>query len=403
MEINENKKSRPSLTKSLDTRYKMIIPAEVEAKIKYICKNIWDTEWSGILFYSYSGNFEDKSLTIRCKDIFIMDIGTEGSTEFDMTPDVISYMTDNDLLDYQVGLIHSHHSMSTFFSGVDTNTLLEEGIDRAHFVSLIVNNKGSYTAGITRRVTATYNIKEVLSYPTFGNKEVDSSKDYTEDGEKVEWFELDITIEGEPQEKDLDDRIKSIKDSKKDKKYSYNWGGNQNSIKNSNWNIKQPSLFDYDNSNKNSSALSNKSLSKLDNKKNNKFNKEELDEDLQLAYDIGFDKDVIKSLTFQLITGSIVLPKESKLDVDKWMKTMESIFDKRFGNTDEGFDDFKEWANGYIEFICYNAKDKNLEDSGLLEDEIASVCANSLMDSLVELPSNKYINEYIDILSTFII
>ena len=73
------------------------------------------------------------------------------------------------------------------------------------------------------------------------------------------------------------------------------------------------------------------------------------------------------------------------------------------GNTDEGFDDFKEWANGYIEFICYNAKDKNLEDSGLLEDEIASVCANSLMDSLVELPSNKYINEYIDILSTFII
>ena len=46
--------------------------------------------------------------------------------------------------------------------------------------------------------------------------------------------------------------------------------------------------------------------------------------------DIGFDKDVIKSLTFQLITGSIVLPKESKLDVDKWMKTMESIFDKRF-------------------------------------------------------------------------
>ena len=94
----------------------------------------------------------------------------------------------------------------------------------------------------------------------------------------------------------------------------------------------------------------------------------------------GFDKDVIKSLTFQLITGSIVLPKESKLDVDKWMKTMESIFDKRFGNTDEGFDDFKEWANGYIEFICYNAKDKNLEDSGLLEDEIASVCANSLMD-----------------------
>ena len=102
MEINENKKSRPSLTKSLDTRYKMIIPAEVESKIKYICKNIWDTEWSGILFYSYSGNFEDKSLTIKCKDIFIMDIGTEGSTEFDMTPDDIkNYYSNGNEFSYQ--------------------------------------------------------------------------------------------------------------------------------------------------------------------------------------------------------------------------------------------------------------------------------------------------------------
>ena len=36
-----------------------------------------------------------------------MDIGTAAYTEFDMSPDVISYMADNpELLDCQMGLIH---------------------------------------------------------------------------------------------------------------------------------------------------------------------------------------------------------------------------------------------------------------------------------------------------------
>ena len=50
---------------------------------------------------------EEENLVITCKDIYVMDIGTSAYTEFDMSPDVISYMTDNtDLLDCQMGLIH---------------------------------------------------------------------------------------------------------------------------------------------------------------------------------------------------------------------------------------------------------------------------------------------------------
>lgn len=82
-----------------------------------------------------------------------MDIGTQAYTEFDMNPDVIAYMCENpELLDCQMGLIHSHNNMSTFFSETDTATLKEEGRDRNNFVSLIVNNAGTYTAAITRRV-----------------------------------------------------------------------------------------------------------------------------------------------------------------------------------------------------------------------------------------------------------
>ena len=70
-----------------------------------------------------------------------------------MSPDVVSYMANNsELLDCQMGLIHSHNNMSTFFSGTDIRTLEEEGLDRNHFVSLIVNNQGSYTAAITRKL-----------------------------------------------------------------------------------------------------------------------------------------------------------------------------------------------------------------------------------------------------------
>lgn len=86
--------------------YKIKIPSDVENKIIYLCNKISQIEWSGILFYSYSGSFEDGSLEIVCKDIYLMDIGISTYTDFFMSPEVMSYMVDNDLLDCQLGLIH---------------------------------------------------------------------------------------------------------------------------------------------------------------------------------------------------------------------------------------------------------------------------------------------------------
>lgn len=92
--------------------YKLYIPAEVEKKIKYICGQISTIEWSGTLFYTTEGTFEDNNLVIKCVDLFVMDIGTAAYTEFDMSPDVLSYMMEHDLLDCHMGLIHSHNSMA---------------------------------------------------------------------------------------------------------------------------------------------------------------------------------------------------------------------------------------------------------------------------------------------------
>lgn len=87
--------------------YKIIIPDNVERLIRFLCERVWDTEWSGVLFYTPSGQFEDGSLEIRCVDILPMDVGSATYTEFDMSPDVISYMAQNpELLDCKMGLIH---------------------------------------------------------------------------------------------------------------------------------------------------------------------------------------------------------------------------------------------------------------------------------------------------------
>lgn len=107
-----NTKEKIALVKK-STTYKIVIPAKVERLIRFLCERVWDTEWSGVLFYNPVGNFEDGSLEIHCVDILPMDIGTTTYTEFDMSPDVISYMAQNpELLDCKMGLIHSHNNMS---------------------------------------------------------------------------------------------------------------------------------------------------------------------------------------------------------------------------------------------------------------------------------------------------
>ena len=184
--------------KSGTYNYKLIIPAEVERKIRFACQKVWSTEWSGTLFFTHEGSFENNDLVIRCVDIYIMDIGTQAYTEFDMNPDVIAYMCENpELLDCQMGLIHSHNNMSTFFSGTDTATLREEGIDRNKLcIPYCELMSGTYTAAITRRVKSKQ-VKESVSYEFFGDGEKHDTKEYVSSADEIEWFYLKIEKEGE--------------------------------------------------------------------------------------------------------------------------------------------------------------------------------------------------------------
>ena len=400
--------------KKSDT-FKLIIPEEVEKKIRYICQQIWKDEWSGTLFYKPEGKFEDGTLAIRCVDIYVMDIGTAAYTEFDMSPDVISYMTDNpELLDCQMGLIHSHNNMSTFFSGTDTATLKEEGIDRNHFVSLIVNNEGTYTAAITRKVKATKTITENFSYPTFEDEEVTDTKTYTVESEELEWFYLKIEFERneDPFREELKARLEEIKKTKAEKakqllpkQSAYtngygNWEGGK---------PQQGTLFPEVGKKVTQSYISqvgpaNKIVKESENELpfDTDYIDNKISNEIPYGY-IGFDEKTIKSLVLQLITGSIIIPNESKIDVKKWAQGMVPLYERRFGKGDKGMKLFKAWAEGYVEFLCWFSEDDSLVDMGLDDDELVALCAHDIIEELTKLPMNTYIKAYIDILEEYLI
>ena len=388
--------------KSGTYNYKLIIPAEVERKIRFACQKVWSTEWSGTLFFTHEGSFENNDLVIRCVDIYIMDIGTQAYTEFDMNPDVIAYMCENpELLDCQMGLIHSHNNMSTFFSGTDTATLKEEGRDRNNFVSLIVNNAGTYTAAITRRVKRYSQIKDMLVYEFFGDGEKQDTKEYTQDGiEEIEWFYLKIEKEGENYSfPDMDARLEEIKQAKAEKAKKAQTptyqGGYKPVIANSYGTKAGPANLVKKEANK-PKVVQPTLFDDIDDLP--------FEEEYDIPYgQVSFDKVTLKFLVLQLITGSIIISNDSKIDITKWAKSMPALYEKRFGKGEEGMKNFKMWADTYTEYLTWYVTDEKLEELGYDEIEICAICAHDMIEELTKLPENDYIKGYIDALQKYLI
>ena len=398
-EVKQSTKVTSLVQKSGTYNYRLVIPAEVERKIRFACQKVWSTEWSGTLFFTHEGSFENNDLVIKCVDIYIMDIGTQTYTEFDMNPDVITYMTEHpELLDCQMGLIHSHNNMSTFFSGTDTATLKEEGMDRNNFVSLIVNNEGTYTAAITRRIKSKQ-VMESVSYEFFGNGEKQDTKEYVSDTDEIEWFYLKIEKEGENYSfPDMAARLEEIKQAKAEKAKKVQTPAYQGGYK--------PVIANSYGTKAGSANLVKKESDKPKVTQLNLFdNIDDLsfEDEYDIPYgQVAFDKATIKSLVLQLITGSIIISNDSKIDISKWAKSMPALYEKRFGKDKVGMDNFKMWAETYTDYLTWYITDEKLEGLGFDETEICAICAHDMIEELTKLPENDYIKGYIDALQKYL-
>ena len=371
--------------------YKINIPLYVEKKIRVLCREIHNIEWSGILFYKVRGSFEDGTLEIDCVDIYQMDEGSTGYTEFDMSADVMNYMVEHPELiseDVFQGLIHSHNNMATFFSGTDTGTLLSEGSDVNHFVSLIVNNAGVYTAGITRRVSIVQKVSEDYTYPSWKDSERSGNREFTATKTYVQWFNLEVNKEDtvKEDESEILNRIKEVRKIKAAKPKYVKLGS-------------EDLPYPTPPTPKNTAAAQAK---KEDNSKSkvvtpSLFDKE--DDEFDVNYNLyHFSDATVTSIVKQLITLSLVLPNSDALDAKEWAKNMDEIFDARFK------DDVVEFESVAINIVDYllNFTEEEEAYNFLLPREAVAVLANDVKEALSELPENKYINSLMSICDDYI-
>lgn len=394
--------------------FKIVIPAEVEKKIRFLCKNIWDVEWSGVLFYKVEGAFEDKSLTIRCVDLFQMDIGTSAYTEFNVSPDMATYMVDHpELLEegiYQ-GLIHSHNNMATFFSGTDTATLSAEGNDMAHFVSLIVNNAGKYTAGVTRKYKCVQTVSEKYTYPTWNGEVREGVETFDIEEEKLEWFNLDIVFEDATDdfETEMMERIKEIKEAKK-KVVTLMYGGRNYPQYGNYGKAITPtkevgSTFPMDEDKY--YGEEGRGWYKANEAKQLPVKQGELpfdqpeEENLDIPYGVvTVDEDIVQSIVRQLVTSSIIISNESAVDVKKWANSMESLYRRRFGSVKE----FEYFASNYVDYLINYTYDGDVMAVINNDDStMAALLAHDVREELEKLPKNSWLSVYIKLMDDYII
>ena len=375
-----------NILKKQDNTYKLIITPELEEKIRFLCARFPNNEYSGVLFYDYTGRFEDNSLVLTAKDFCLMDYGSATYTEFDKSAEICNYMIEHDLLECQQGLMHSHDQMSTFFSGTDLGTLQEEGSDMNNFLSLIVNNAGQYTAAITRKVKHIPHVTEVLEYEFFGEEIINIGND---EYDAIESYEIEyffLNIEKPTVNIGYTDLFNRIEEISKDKTKIANISREPRA----NF-IVEPTL----------KATPLYKETNIPFSKANTAVQAGVDTDESIDYNkYKFNETDLNNIVKQLLIGSpIFTPK----DLNEWVQKMPTVFSKRFGEGQKGLANYRAFIGYFVEFLVTEAFDDNLAEEGYLEDSQMAICAYGVLQKLHTFKTNSFIEVIEDEVERFII
>lgn len=337
--------------------------------------------------------------------------------------------------------------MKAFFSGTDTNTLLEEGTDRNHFVSLIVNNAGSYVAAVTRRIkqeihavahivytTKThYNSWDDIDIPLSDGEIVEKDKEETKTIEYVEWYDLNITKEAADNNfNEIDNRLSAIKKAKAKKVYQSpyygsihdkssgydghrNWEGiDSEEIDKIPWhsNLYPPYGQQLQSSKILESTPFNTPSQGSPKERNDQDNgigiqtdnRTDSAEETPLAVQYSFDNDLLNLLTSKLLTGNIA---SDVINYDTFVSVMDDKYEQLFGpliaekHTDidkdaikENNNRLKEWIEAYVGFLIetkdYDLMAQIFEDYGddADADNTGDICAFGIIKKLMAMPDS---------------
>lgn len=375
-----------NILKKQDNTYKLIITPELEEKIRFLCARFPNNEYSGVLFYDYTGRFEDNSLVLTAKDFCLMDYGSATYTEFDKSAEICNYMIEHDLLECQQGLMHSHDQMSTFFSGTDLGTLQEEGSDMNNFLSLIVNNAGQYTAAITRKVKHIPHVTEVLEYEFFGEETINIGND---EYDAIESYEIEyffLNIEKPTVNIGYTDLFNRIEEISKDKTKITNISREPRANLIVDSTLKATPLYKE---------------TDIPFSKANTAIQAGVDTDESIDYNkYKFNETDLNNIVKQLLIGSpIFTPK----DLNEWVQKMPTVFSKRFGEGQKGLENYRAFIGYFVEFLVTEAFDDNLAEEGYLEDSQMAICAYGVLQKLHTFKTNSFIEVIEDEVERFII
>lgn len=385
------------------TSFDLVIPESVEAKIRHLCSRVHDVEWSGILFYKVEGSLDDGTFKATCIDIYVMDIGTSGATKYNDTEDIIAYRLAHreELLISGVyeGLIHSHNNMRAFFSGVDDGTLISEGSDLNHFLSLVVCDAGQYVARITRKLTtvteaeAQVTYTKTVKYNTYENQTVivtdgavsNEVKRARKEETVIEYFDLNIQkAEVEEPFKEVDERLGEIKRGKRPYQNSsfqgytpqptyggyqgiYDRYGNaygttipldeEEEATPSMGEGKQLTIFGQEGKQEEPKIITPSIPASA-------LNTDEEEEIVEFYMVEKVPFQIIKGLCTQLIFGSILASSKAAVNLNTFVQKMDKLYEERFGSLTDEYTQLRlsDWIEKMLEHIIGYSVDKKYED-----------------------------------------
>ena len=332
-------------------------------------------EWSGVLFYKVSGTFEE-GIVFTPMSILLMDIGTQGYTTYNESPEIIGYIVDNpELAESNVfqGLIHSHNVMSAFFSGTDLSTLESEGNDRNHFLSLVVNNDGNYVARVTRKSNIKEHTLSKVMYNTYNNAHVELPvQSFDREHCIIEWFDVDI--EASSSYPEFAERIKAIEDEKRKKKVitsPYNCN-----------NIYSRYYDEYD------ETPMMPEPTKLATMPVNLPKKAEIPVSLE-ADNEKIIRDSAQYIVKQLLTGSICIADDNDFSVDVFIKGINTRFKNRFSSN---IGRYTEFVSTMVDYIINDWIEENENDLLYNNPELFEFLLSTIDNLLKADKDNKFIS-----------
>lgn len=139
---------------SMEDKGTLYVSEALMHEIEYLHRHVGPIEWCGPLLYErLAGSLEAPStLSIRAHHVFPMDIGSPGYTTATLSAEDMCDLYEQypQLTEgtWKQGLIHTHHNMSTFFSGTDMDELQDNTPNHNYYLSLIVNFSGVWCAKV---------------------------------------------------------------------------------------------------------------------------------------------------------------------------------------------------------------------------------------------------------------